>query len=164
MGNRYYRTSLTERLWAKVEKTDTCWLWLGAVDHAGYGAIGLGTRAQGIGRVHRVSWEIANGRPVPDGAQIGHQCDVKLCVRPSHLAPETRLANMAGAVRRNRMSRGVAHPVPRGTAHWKAKLTDEQVADIRHRRDAGERLRAIAAAFGISEAHVSRLAHRRSRV
>jgi hypothetical protein len=164
MGNRYTSAPLAERLWAKVEKTDTCWLWTGAVDRSGYGAIGVGSRLQGIARVHRVSWEIANGRSVPEGLQIAHKCDVKLCVRPTHLEPATRLQNMAGAVERNRLSRGPQHPVPRGMAHWKAKLTDEQVADIRSRHATGETGSSLARAYGISQAHVSRLARRLSRI
>ncbi|HEU5089071.1 MAG TPA: hypothetical protein VFT99_16560, partial [Roseiflexaceae bacterium] len=31
---------LAERFWAKVRKTDTCWLWTAATDHNGYGRIG----------------------------------------------------------------------------------------------------------------------------
>jgi hypothetical protein len=37
------------------------------------------------------------------------------------------------------------------------KLTDEQVAEIRRRRSAGERGRALAKEFGVTELHVSLL-------
>lgn len=35
----YPRKSLAERFWAKVLKTDTCWIWQGYVNTSGYGQI-----------------------------------------------------------------------------------------------------------------------------
>ena len=29
--------SIPERFWSKVNKTDTCWLWIASTDHGGYG-------------------------------------------------------------------------------------------------------------------------------
>ena len=101
---------------------------------------------------------MANGQPIPDGVLICHHCDVKICVRPSHLYLGTKRTNATDALNRGQMSTGKQHPVPRGMAHWKAKLTDEQVADIRRRRADGQTLRVIGEAFGVSEAHVSRIA------
>ena len=51
-----------------------------------------------------------------------------------------------------------------GEKNGNSRLTDEQVRVIRQRRATGHRLAAIAADFGISEKHASRLAHGLDRV
>lgn len=85
------RGSLEERFWPKVLKTETCWLWQGAVNAQGYGKIGLSgmreTRA-----AHRVAYELCIG-PIPEGLHIDHLCRVRNCVRPDHLEAVTILEN-----------------------------------------------------------------------
>ena len=49
-----------------------------------------------------------------------------------------------------------------GERQWNAHLTTGQVQDIRRRRANGELLKEIAPDYGISLAHVSRLAHNES--
>lgn len=66
-----------ERFWAKVEKTETCWLWRGATSN-GYGAFWDGTRQVGA---HQWAYESVYG-PVPEGHEVDHVCRVKRCVRP----------------------------------------------------------------------------------
>jgi hypothetical protein len=60
-----------------------CWIWLGAIDGAGYGHKGDGRRGRTIG-AHRWAWKIVNG-PIPRGMSVCHRCDVPLCVNPDHL-------------------------------------------------------------------------------
>ena len=70
-----------ERFWAKVEKTDTCWLWTGRTDKDGYGLVwyrGLNRRA------HRMSYLEAVGE-LADDLTIDHLCRVRCCVNPAHL-------------------------------------------------------------------------------
>ena len=78
----------TEKFWAKVQKTDTCWLWTGAVGTAGYGSYRLNGKKQGA---HRISWQLVNG---PIRLNILHRCDVKLCVNPEHLFEGSYSDNM----------------------------------------------------------------------
>jgi hypothetical protein len=94
--------SLTERFWAKVEKTDECWLWTGALV-TGYGQIAVsdGQRAT----AHRLSWEWENG-PIPEGLQVNHHCDMRACVRPSHLYLGTQEQNMRDKMERGRWKGG----------------------------------------------------------
>jgi len=86
--------SIEERFWAKVEKTDDCWLWTGATFGDGYGNC---SRL----RAHRVSWELANG-PVPGGLCVLHHCDRPLCVRPRHLFLGTRKDNSDDKIAKGR--------------------------------------------------------------
>jgi hypothetical protein len=43
-------------------------------------------------RVHRWSWEDANG-PIPEGMTLHHACFVRLCVNPAHLELMTHTDN-----------------------------------------------------------------------
>lgn len=81
--------STADRFWAKVEKTDTCWLWTGALNSRGYGCFAVGGVSQ---LAHRVSYQALNGA-IPDGLTIDHLCCVKHCVRPSHLEAVTLREN-----------------------------------------------------------------------
>lgn len=93
------RRSPEERFWAKVSKTDTCWLWTGYVTDKGYGQISKDYDAPGIRNggsmvyAHRFSWELANG-PIPPGLQVDHRSTCpKNCVRPGHLRLTTHKQN-----------------------------------------------------------------------
>jgi HNH endonuclease len=73
--------ALWPRFFAKVDKSDDCWVWTGARWSRGYGQL------RGDGRrllAHRVAWQLVNG-PIPDGLQVCHRCDNPPCVRPDHL-------------------------------------------------------------------------------
>lgn len=69
-----------------------CWEFTGYILPTGYGQLGRNIGA------HRVAWEVANGRPVPDGLVVDHQCHNldpdcfdndecahRRCVNPDHL-------------------------------------------------------------------------------
>jgi hypothetical protein len=75
---------LEKRFWAKVQKTDGCWLWLGGVNSGGYGSISRGHRQEGMVHVHRVSYEMHCGE-IPQGLVIDHLCRNRACVNPAHM-------------------------------------------------------------------------------
>lgn len=96
---RHVRCSTEEqRFWARVEKSDGCWLWTGAQHFRGYGAT---TPIRGHTRAHRVSWVLTNGL-IPDGAGVLHRCDTPLCVNPAHLYLGSQRQNLADCVARGR--------------------------------------------------------------
>jgi hypothetical protein len=72
---------------------------VGKDDRHQYGAITW--RAKMI-RAHRLSWEIANGVPIPDGLQVCHTCDNPPCVNPRHLWLGTNLQNVQDKVYKGR--------------------------------------------------------------
>lgn len=81
--------SLPLRFESKVERTDTCWLWLGATNSRGYGCWGV----EGVSQLaHRVAYELLVG-PIPEGLTIDHLCFNKVCVNPAHMEPVTREEN-----------------------------------------------------------------------
>ena len=91
-----HKVPADERFWAKVNKTDDCWLWTGAKMRRGQGAFHVEGKRQA--HAHRYLWESING-PVPDGLQLDHLCRNPSCVRPDHLEPVTPGEN----VRRGRL-------------------------------------------------------------
>ena len=90
------------RFWEKVEKIAgvDCWLWTASTLPNGYGKFGINSRLS-MGS-HRFAYELTNG-PIPGGLCVCHHCDVKLCVRPSHLYLGTMKDNMRDASKRHRL-------------------------------------------------------------
>lgn len=83
------------RFWSRVHKTETCWLWTGAIDAGGYGAFAAPLETGGRARyilAHRYAHEFLKG-PIPDGLTIDHLCRVRNCVNPDHLEAVTTREN-----------------------------------------------------------------------
>lgn len=83
------RLSVEEKIWSKILKTDTCWLWQGKPGTTGYSK----TTVYKDGKLrhtsgHRAVYELVVG-PVPEGLFLDHKCGVKMCVNPDHLEPVT---------------------------------------------------------------------------
>lgn len=103
------------RFWAKVEKTDGCWLWRASLNGNGYGQFALtavrlpnGKMPPGHMRIaSRVAWELENG-PIPAGMSVLHHCDNRRCVRPDHLFIGTQSDNMRDAFQKGRHSMDAA--------------------------------------------------------
>jgi hypothetical protein len=94
------RIPLAERFWAKVEKSETCWLWRGPVGKNGYGSTCVNYRHIGA---HRLAWELARG-PITPATCVCHTCDTPLCVNPSHLFLGTQRDNIRDARLKGRLS------------------------------------------------------------
>lgn len=92
-----------ERFWAMVDKTPghgpngDCWVWTGKL-WQGYGNISFRGRAY---RVHRLAWEMANGKPLGE-LQARHECDHRCCVR--HIISGTNYDNVLDMWKRGRAS------------------------------------------------------------
>lgn len=136
-----------ERFDAFVRRGDGCWEWTGAIGTTGYGNFKLGKL--GIIGAHRAAL-ILTGVELPPGAFICHRCDNRACVRPDHLFIGTPADNNADMVAKGRVS-----------TPW-AKITPDQVVEIRRRYAAGELPRQIAPNYGVASTAISRAVHGRS--
>jgi hypothetical protein len=145
---------LSTRFWAKVEiptDPDACWIWIGSLDPNGYGQVMLDGRPR---KAHRVSWFLAHGR-WPERLAL-HRCDVRACVKLSHLFEGDQKANMADAAAKGRIVGW-----PKGHRPSTTKLTQKQIDEIRARYANGERQIDLASDFGVVQSHVSAIVRRK---
>ena len=84
------------RFWSRVQKGSDgeCWLWIGGRFASGYGRFWTGGKDV---RAHKLMYELMVG-PVPEGTELRHTCDRKICVNPTHLILGTHTENMRDAV------------------------------------------------------------------
>lgn len=147
------RPSISERFWAKVDKSDECWVWTAAESgHDGYGGFDVNGRWV---RASRVSWELAHG-PIQTGLHVLHKCDNPPCVRPDHLFLGTQLDNIRD---RDQKGRQVA---PRGERNGWHKLTADSVREIRRLCATGLRRRDVANSFNVTKSTVGRIVQRKA--
>lgn len=140
---------ISVRIWERVEKTPSCWLWHGFKNIDGYGRISIGPERRGhTVCVHRASWEIHNG-PIPDGLNVLHHCDVRNCVNPEHLFLGTQADNVADMYAKGRQN----NQGPIGESAPAAKLTKQQVVEILAQKSS----MALAAKYGISYRHLRQI-------
>jgi len=131
------------RLLARVRQDDSgCSVWLGTVNPQGYGRLSVRGR---LWAAHRLSWHLHRG-DIPPGVFVLHRCDNPGCVNPEHLWLGTQQDNVDDMVAKGRACfRG------KGSAHPRAKLTEEKVLAIRAALAGGVSLRSQARAYGVSE-------------
>lgn len=169
-GSRPCRGTDEQRFLARIDQSDTCWLWTGILKEAdSYGRLWT---SRGLVRAHRFAWEMASGIPIPDGLDALHVCDIRHCVRNDdigtyevegvlyerrgHLWLGNHAANMADKAQKGRAGR-LERPPGRGQG-WNAKLTEEQVHEIRYLLEIGWTHRALAQKFGVSKGPITGIA------
>ena len=138
---------VADRFWEKVNRTETCWLWIASCRTAGYGVFFV-DKEVGFVSAHRYAWMEANG-PIADGLFVLHRCDVKRCVRPSHLFLGTNADNGADAAIKGLIARGSRRPT--------AILSEEDIAPILAAVAGGEMQKTVALRYCVSKMTISRI-------
>ena len=140
------------RFWAKVSKTDGCWLWTGA-KLKGYGLFRVPESEGGMPfmmRAHRISYSLHGGVPLAYGLVVCHSCDNPSCVNPSHLFVGTMADNMKDAANKNRMCKNSGEK-----SHYH-KLNLDQVSEIKSLKGVVSGTK-VADKFGIGSTQVYRI-------
>lgn len=109
---RNHRTE-EQRFWSRVQKTEGCWNWTGALVAGRYGN---STWKNKPSLAHRASWEMHHG-DIPEGLNVCHHCDNGKCVRPDHLFLGTQKDNVQDMIKKGR--------------HHTRILSKDQVREIR---------------------------------
>lgn len=157
MDDREFRN-----FWVKVlpNPDSGCWEWIAALGTTGYGAFGLTRNGKHeVYKAHRVAY--SHFVAEPGAMHVLHHCDNPLCVRPEHLFLGTHAQNMRDMANKGRNG---LPPVPReqrGERNCMAKLTAEQVIEIRRSVAAGETQAAVRARFNIAAGTCSHIVHGR---
>ena len=166
-----------------VQNPNGCWEWVASKKPSGYGQFYYrGTNWQ----AHRVAYELYVGQ-IPEGATIDHLCRNRSCVNPDHLEPVSGAENTARGLEsrthcpkgheltlgtrarraecrickqanvRRQSDRQIAKKVAAGLVGSQAVLTDADVEEMRRLRAMGERVRDIAAMYGVTAKYASAL-------
>ena len=156
--------TLRERLLSSYEVSERgCWEWQKYIARNGYGEMGYGWNAA-TGRgvtilTHRASWIVHHGA-IPEGAMVLHKCDNRKCINPDHLYIGDAQDNVNDMHERDRARKA------QGIQNGHARLTREQVDEIRRRHIPGGRLgrghrsgntAELAEEFGITKQYVGQL-------
>ena len=139
--------------WPRFEENITrsphaCWLWTGTKTKSGYGVLAHRRVAY---YAHRLAWERRYG-PIKNFLHVLHRCDAPNCVNPEHLFLGTQRDNNDDKIRKGR-ARGGSMP---GEIHPMAKLTEEQVLEIRGLYKGGYVTQIeLGAMYGVSQPAIS---------
>jgi len=144
------------RFWSKVQKTDTCWIWIGGRNDEGYGKFTIES-GNTVG-AHRYSYQLKSGS-IPDEMMICHKCDNPSCVNFEHLYLGTAKDNSY-----DRDSRGRAN-TPVGSRNSLSHLNETAVTDIRNQIPFDEvlvKIQKLANQYGVKEGTILDVLIRRS--
>ena len=125
---------------AQLADKDSCWIWRGTVNDGGYGKFLIGDKQI---TAHRYSYKLHTGE-IPEGMQVCHTCDMPRCVNPRHLFLGTNMENVLDKMAKKRHQFGISHIC--------AKLTEEQVIDIKKDGRSHEK---IGKHYGVSHGTIS---------
>ncbi|WP_437228374.1 HNH endonuclease [Planctomicrobium sp. SH661] len=120
-----------------IKAESGCWIWNASATH-GYGMCRFDGKQQGA---HRVSYQITYGS-IPAGHLVRHKCDNPACVNPDHLELGSHADNSRDRSERLRAP---------------AKLSPEQVSEVRRLLKAGFTQSEVAAQFGVSRQAIGKI-------
>lgn len=143
-----------EKFWANADTSggpDACWFWKNSLS-GGYGH--MRTKA-GRKKAHRIAYVLTHRRLDPS-LEVCHTCDNPACVNPKHLFMGTHQENMTDRTNKGRSFRH------KGTLNGRAKLTDEQVLQIRRLSANGASNVLLGKEFGVTDVMVSRIVSRKA--
>ena len=176
--------------WKKVAicDPDECWLWLLSLKSSGYGQAfweGRNRIAHQVAYEVANDMKFARGRIFDKNTEcVCHSCDNKICCNPNHLWLGTQKDNIKDRDQKGRRTRKAgddhwsrinpdkvasgdrhgSHTKPervaRGERQGGAKLSENDVRNIRARRANGEMCRFIADDYGVHRAHITSICKR----
>lgn len=136
-------------LWTPIPWTG-CWQWTGAVTSPE----GRARCGDGHGKTRpaaRVFYEHYRG-PIPEGMNVCHHCDNPGCVNPDHLFLGTQKDNMQDSSRKGR--RPTTNKKVQGSGNAMARLSEQQVSEIRGAIGAGVSVYMLSKVYGVSASTV----------
>lgn len=140
---------LIDRFMAKVQKTEECWIWKGAITGNNYGCIKVNKKSRAA---HRVSWDLFRFE-APSSTLVLHKCDNTHCVNPDHLFLGNQSDNMQDMLSKGRSNYAV------GNRARHSKLIPSQVLEIRKR--SSEDIVSLAKEYEVTIASIRAVINRK---
>lgn len=130
-----------------VRNGNECWGWNGPFAKHGYALARFNRKVR---YASKISWMIHNGvDSIPKGIFVLHKCDNPICSNPAHLFLGTPKDNMQDKIKKGRSN------APTGDKHYNAKLTEDQVRDIRLRLASGQTGNSISILYKVTRSTIS---------
>lgn len=159
-----------------------CKIWPRGCFTRGYAAVDIKELGRVKKKASRIILARRLGRTIRQGYCALHTCDVRRCVNEDHIYEGTYQDNANDAIARNRTCRGDRHhathpPQPFGDNHWtrltpdkmckgsehhSAKLTEENVRDIRRLYKEGVRQAELKRMFQVSQERIYSIINNKS--
>jgi len=132
-----------------------CWNWSRAIEpHSGYGAVKFQGKKM---NTHRVVWILLYGELDRD-ILVCHHCDNKKCINPEHLFAGTYSDNMQDCKQKGRLVVPVGVKLMRGEKNIGAKLTENDVVEIKKCLINGDKQIDIAKDYNVTRYAISKIA------
>lgn len=145
--------SITERFWAKVNKSGECWEWTASLN-TGYGQFSFNGKNV---LSHRYSYVIHHPLSIDLWEHreicVCHRCDNPKCVNPAHLFLGSLAENNKDCKEKGRFIAGGL--CVKGEKNGQVKLTETQVREIRDWWAAGGiTQRKLAVEYGVTPQNI----------
>jgi hypothetical protein len=139
--------TILQRIEAKIfYSPDGCWYWTASTNKQGYGLVGYATGKSRT--VHRWMYEY-HYKVSPGKLLVCHSCDNPMCVNPDHLFLGTAQDNVDDMMNKNRGNK------PKGERNRHAKLSYDQIIEIRSITPNIFKHREIAKKYGVTRPTIS---------
>jgi hypothetical protein len=143
--NASFHERFMKRITINSTPESTCWLWNGTTLANGYGECSPeGKRMY----THRYSYIYHKGA-IPEGFDICHSCDVRLCCNPEHLRADTRKSNVDDMRARN----------PKA---FNRKISDADVLVICSKVAEGKTINEVAEEYSVDRHTISKIVNNKT--
>lgn len=96
---------IARRFWSFYIRDGDCLIWTGGNTNAGYGKFSFTWNRKPITvSAHRMAWALYTNAPIPEGMNVCHRCDVRLCGDRLHLFLGTQGDNIRDMFSKRRNS------------------------------------------------------------